>query len=675
MSDIRYGAFPKDWLLLSDFLNLTADLLPTVSRPDAVISPNSNMKSLGKTPSLYGGSGVVGIPKWTQKVSTEAEVEVWSGNPDYGICIQARTIRAFDIDVADPVLVRRILAVIAGFGIVFPKRTRENSSKCLLPFRLEGIFRKRRMDLGNGNVIEFLGNGQQWVAAGTHPSGSRYELDMNGRADFPVVSVEIFEMLWSALEAVFAVGRSSEEKAEERKSGERIDCEDPRADFLRSRPCYRGENVAEGVIYIECPFKDEHTGDSGDTETVYFVAGTNGYPSGHYKCLHAHCAGRGDGAFDNALGYYAEDFTVDDFDAIVDEVVAGVMNDDGSQEKGVDRFKPIQAAEFMNQKLPEWIVKNTVAEGEVAVIFGESGSGKSFLALDIGLAIARGIEWNENKTKQGRVVYIAAEGEGGVRKRLRAYAQYNGVEINMPEFPFDVIPACPNFLTGDDSVKVGRAILDSGDRPRVIIVDTLAQVAPGGDENTSKDMGGVLARCKGLHRATGALVVLIAHTGKDASRGIRGWSGIRGALDTNIEVVRENDNRSFRVDKQKDGEDGECWGFRLVPVVIGIDEDGDDITSCVFELTGLQGIKKIRKTEGKKERPVGDWQIIVFDALERIINEGREANERVVIAVAETIALEKFPRKERTRFCMNRALYMLKRKGVVFEDENGILSI
>ena len=396
--------------------------------------------------------------------------------------------------------------------------------------------------------------------------------------------------------------------------------------------------------------------------------------------MHAHCAGRGDGAFDNALGYYAEDFTVDDFDAIVDEVVAGVMNDDGSQEKGVDRFKPIQAAEFMNQKLPEWIVKNTVAEGEVAVIFGESGSGKSFLALDIGLAIARGIEWNENKTKQGRVVYIAAEGEGGVRKRLRAYAQYNGVEINMPEFPFDVIPACPNFLTGDDSVKVGRAILDSGDRPRVIIVDTLAQVAPGGDENTSKDMGGVLARCKGLHRATGALVVLIAHTGKDASRGIRGWSGIRGALDTNIEVVRDAENRHFKVDKQKDGEDGECWGFRLVPVVIGIDEDGDDITSCVFELTGLQGVKKEKKAPTvRSHRISNDFQKALCRAWEELSLDGEPVERQKILTKAAgvfakpsaTLGLKTSINRVKIEKGLSTAWTSLELNKIILEDENG----
>jgi len=59
----------------------------------------------------------------------------------------------------------------------------------------------------------------------------------------------------------------------------------------------------------------------------------------------------------------------------------------------------------------------------------------------------------------------------------------------------------------------------------------------GGDENSGKDMGRVIAHCKAFHKATGALVLLIHHSGKDDTKGARGWSGTRGAF---LELVLEN---------------------------------------------------------------------------------------------------------------------------------------
>ena len=77
--------------------------------------------------------------------------------------------------------------------------------------------------------------------------------------------------------------------------------------------------------------------------------------------------------------------------------------------------------------------------------------------------------------------------------------------------------------------------------------------------------------------------MLIHHSGKDSTKGARGWSGLRAAADAEIEVVRANDDRAATFTKVKDGQDGAEFGFRLSPVVVGFDDDGDEITSCVLE--------------------------------------------------------------------------------------------
>jgi RecA-family ATPase len=90
----------------------------------------------------------------------------------------------------------------------------------------------------------------------------------------------------------------------------------------------------------------------------------------------------------------------------------------------------------------------------------------------------------------------------------------------------------------------------------VVVIDTLAQTTPGADENSAEGMGKALGSCRRIHEATDALVVLIHHSGKDKTRGMRGWSGLPGACDTIFEVTRDGDERTARLEKVKDGEDG-----------------------------------------------------------------------------------------------------------------------
>ncbi len=268
------------------------------------------------------------------------------------------------------------------------------------------------------------------------------------------------------------------------------------------------------------------------------------------------------------------------------------------------RFTPVPASEFAEGTPPGWIIKSVLPRGELVVLFGESGSGKSFVALDVCMAIARGEPWREHRTKQGRVVYIAAEGGGGFRKRLKAYSAHHGVDL--AGVPFDIIHAAPNFLQRADAVDVARGIAKGG-QALVVVVDTFAQVMPGANENASEDMGVALAHCRGIHRATGATVLLVHHAGKDATKGARGWSGLRAAADAEIEVVRSAAGRAVRITKQKDGDDLSAWGFDLKVVPLGVDDEGDVIDSCV----AVEAEVPVLSKGGAAARPAGKWERLV----------------------------------------------------------------
>ena len=170
--------------------------------------------------------------------------------------------------------------------------------------------------------------------------------------------------------------------------------------------------------------------------------------------------------------------------------------------------------------------------------------------------------------------------------RVGAYRQHTGCDNTVP---FYMLSESPNFTEKQD-VKDVLAGLRALGPVSVVFVDTWAQVTPGADENSGADMGKAMNYCKQLHRATGALIVLIHHSGKDASKGARGWSGLRAAADCEIEVTRCDNARQLQVTKLKNAADGARYGFKLLPVTV-FNDRGDDITSCVIEHTEALVVK------------------------------------------------------------------------------------
>jgi hypothetical protein len=330
------------------------------------------------------------------------------------------------------------------------------------------------------------------------------------------------------------------------------------------------------------------------------------------------------------------------------------------------RFQ-VQSAEEFSHRVPQrWIIKGVLPGAGLCVLYGDSGSGKTFFALDLVGAVARGVEWRGKRVRQGRVVIICAEGAGGFRDRMEAYAQHHGVDL--ADFPVGVIADSPNLLEKGDVKDLLLALATFG-KADIIVVDTLAQSMPGGNENAGEDMGRVLAHCKAIHRATGALVMLVHHSGKDAARGARGWSGLRGAADVQIEIVRAGDDRAAVIDKQKDGGgEGDEYGFKLTQVTIGVDEDGDDTTSCV-----LQHVQAVPKSERKAE-PKGSNEKLVLKVLEGLSDlvSGPVAANDLIEAVVNQMLLDPDAKKDRRRELAHKAISTLQDKNRIALESGAV---
>ena len=570
IDDALYGARQEEWAQLDVLAGLTEDLLPVVSNPHATISPNSSIRDIGKLPSTYNSQRhVVGFAGWTQHKATGDDITKWSSEKDYGICIQTRNVRAIDVDVTDSEEAEEIYNAI---NRSLPKRYRNNSSKFLLAFRLAGIYAKRKITTKHG-IIEFLANGQQFVACGRHPSGVRYEWDGGLPEDFPELSSDEFESLWQSLIDLFAVETSSASVTTTRHEVlSNVFDKDPISKFLIDNGMIARADKDGKLHLAHCPWEDDHSdGQTALTSATYFPANTHGYANGAYVCQHAHCQDRTKQQFLDAIGYVQD--VADDFEDLTQDEV-----DPGQPTPSDLKFRFKSHEEFVSHRVhTEWFIKNLLPKAGLGVIFGESASGKSFMVLDLAYAIAHGLPWRGIKTTQARVGYVAAEGTNGVRKRLIALAQHN----NIKRTEIHVLDSPPNMLEQSDAVELAKAV--KAQAIDLIIIDTMAQVMPGANENSGEDVGKVIKYCRRIHETTGAMVMFVHHSGKDSTRGARGWSGLRAACDVEIEITRSDEQRAMRISKQKDGEDGAEYGFKLLTVNIGLDEDNEVITSCVVE--------------------------------------------------------------------------------------------
>jgi RecA-family ATPase len=244
--------------------------------------------------------------------------------------------------------------------------------------------------------------------------------------------------------------------------------------------------------------------------------------------------------------------------------------------------------ELKDRPQPEWLIKGLFRAESQVVLYGPSGHGKSFVALDWALSIAAGQPWLGRNVKQGPVVYVVSEGGRGILKRVTAWMKEKGIEdIRSAFFLEDAVQ-----MTNDDDINafledlgVLRAF-DHGN-PKLIILDTFARSFVGGDENSAREMGIWIQASRRLQLATGAAVMAVHHTGKPNQSGStteRGSSALRAAAETMIRVTLDDKKGVVTIKNDKQKEDEPFGPIRLQSkqVNVGYDEEGDPVTSLVL---------------------------------------------------------------------------------------------
>ncbi|WP_338687739.1 AAA family ATPase [Bradyrhizobium sp. 26S5] len=262
------------------------------------------------------------------------------------------------------------------------------------------------------------------------------------------------------------------------------------------------------------------------------------------------------------------------------------VEDEGG-ETGHKRPSHIRASDLVaNYKPIRWLVKRLIPLNSVGALYGLPNVGKSFVVFDLASHARRGRDWFDRKIAGGDVLYCYAEGAEGMSGRAKAWADNNDTSGGDVALMNNVPNLFKDPKAADKLIAEARKCeADSGQPVRLIIVDTLAAATTGADGSSDKDMGVVCERLRKVATALDCAVLVVHHSGKDVSKGMRGSSAILGAVDYTLLAEEGKGGSTISVEKMRDASKAQSIRFKLVEVVIGKDGDGEDVTSCIIRPT------------------------------------------------------------------------------------------
>lgn len=245
----------------------------------------------------------------------------------------------------------------------------------------------------------------------------------------------------------------------------------------------------------------------------------------------------------------------------------------------------------------DYAIKRLFPAQGVAMVFGEPACFKSFTVLAAAVHISEGWTFGGRRVRKRPVYYLALEGAGGLGKRIQAFKAWTR-KTGKPELKGDFRFWTHGFALGDDEQcdALIDAVLAAGHRGAVIVIDTLSQATLGLDENSSQ-MAEAVGNATRIADAVGGLVLLIHHVGKNPANGPRGHSSLMGNVDCAVFAHKDGKGKmqaGWTVHKAKDDAEGQIVNFKIAVFELGLDSDGETVTSCAAE-----AFEQERKAEAK----------------------------------------------------------------------------
>ncbi|AFP69890.1 TPA: helicase RepA family protein [Enterobacter kobei] len=317
----------------------------------------------------------------------------------------------------------------------------------------------------------------------------------------------------------------------------------------------------------------------------------------------------------------------------------------------------------------DYTLKSYLPANSLSSIYGPSGSYKSFLAVSWACHVAAGMKWAGKSVSAGAVMYVVGEGGIGVPRRIKAWEKKYGVKlnnlylVNRPVFPV-------RREEMQEMIKAARDVKSRTGQPvRLIVVDTLARCFGGNDENDARDMGAFIEGCDVIKRETGATLLVVHHSGKDDTKGARGSSAFRAALDAEFNVRREGDGGAIILTctKMKDAEEPKQAAFDLRTVELFTDRDGELISSLV--------VQDLPREAREPDPELADIKHLTGNhaALWQSIRSRKAKGEPCNVSVIRDDITTLFGENGRKGF--KRWLDKLVRENIIFIDDSGYITI
>lgn len=300
-----------------------------------------------------------------------------------------------------------------------------------------------------------------------------------------------------------------------------------------------------------------------------------------------------------------------------------VANFDDYKKRSKRSLRPPFPFKFVTQIDPaarkEWLVRGMFGAGEFSIVYGDPGSGKSVLAADLAFHVAAGLDWHGRAVRPGAVLFVAAERAKLTERRLAALV----MKYDRPEARLVILGEHYDFFSQkNDALRLADTALHVGQMtsadPVLIVIDTVARVIPGADENHSRDIGRFVENVDIIVRETGAHVMCIHHAGKDKTKGMRGSTALLGAADTTLFVEKLEIDRTATVDKSNDEGEGESITFALESFELFVDPETAETTTAPIVVQS--NCKENRKSKNAKDKiSAGDKSVL--DCLHRAIDD------------------------------------------------------
>lgn len=292
---------------------------------------------------------------------------------------------------------------------------------------------------------------------------------------------------------------------------------------------------------------------------------------------------------------------------------------------------------------PPMLVKGLLPFDGIAFIGGQSGAGKSFIAVDLALALATATPFfgRAVREKVGAVI-LAAEGRGMLAARVEAARLERAP--NERRLPIAWLAEIPQLMSPAEIKKFGSRLAVLGRhfktefsvRLGAVFIDTVVATFDMEDEDDNSEAARAIRKMRELGNACGALIVPVHHYGKSITTGLRGGSSWRGGADAVLSVLADRDdttgevrNRRLALAKSRDGAEGPIGRFTFRPVQIGIDCDGETFGTLVVEpILGRTPISERAVRAMKENRGVRTFREAFTEALDvcgtdiAVLNDG-----------------------------------------------------